>query len=219
VVPKVFRRLALPAAAVLVALVAPASALADCPGATSAPAAPQGIGATLCLINAQRTAGGLKPLAADSRLQAAARAYARDMVDRSFFDHVSPGGGTMIDRLHGAGWAPAGAWSAGENIAWGSGDLGTPARIVDAWMHSAGHRANILSPAFTQIGLGIAAGAPQSGVSGAAATYVTDFGAGGETVPAAAPARMPAAATKPVARCAKAARRAARHGRRCAPRR
>ena len=71
------------------------------------------------------------------------------MVDRRFFDHVSPGGGTMMDRLHAAGWNPGGAWSAGENIAWGSGELGTPARIVDAWMHSAGHRANILNRAFT----------------------------------------------------------------------
>jgi hypothetical protein len=219
VVPKLVRRLALPVAAALAALVLPASALADCPGATAAAAAPEGFGATLCLINAQRTAAGLEPLASDGRLQAAAGAYARDMVDRRFFDHVSPGGGTMLDRLHAAGWNPAGAWSAGENIAWGSGDLGTPARIVDGWMHSAGHRANILSSAFTQIGLGIAAGAPQTGVGGAAATYVTDFGAGGETVPAAAPARVRPAAKKPVARCAKAARRNVRHGRRCAPRR
>jgi uncharacterized protein YkwD len=219
VVPKFFRRLALPAAAALAALLLPASALAACPGTTSAPAASEGFGATLCLINAQRTAQGLKPLASDGRLQAAAGAYARDMVDRRFFDHVSPGGGTMMDRLHAAGWNPTGAWSAGENIAWGSGDLGTPAKIVDAWMHSPGHRANILSKAFTQIGLGIAAGAPQGGVSGAAATYVTDFGAGGQIVPAAAPASTRPAAKKPVAGCAKASPRNARQGRRCAPRR
>jgi uncharacterized protein YkwD len=226
VVPKLFRRLALPTAAVLAALVLPASALADCPAATAAPAAAEGFSATLCLVNAQRTAQGLKPLASDARLQQAAQAFARDMVDRRFFDHVSPGGGTMMDRLHAAGWNPSGAWSAGENIAWGSGDLGTPARIVDAWMHSPGHRANILNGTFTQIGLGIASGAPQAGVGGAAATYVTDFGAGGETVPAAAPAAPAAkrpAARKPVARCAKAtrktARKTARNGRRCAPRR
>jgi hypothetical protein len=213
VVPAFIRRLVLPLAAVGAALVLPASALAACPGASSAPAAPEGVGATLCLINAQRTAQGLKPLGADARLQAAAAAFARDMVDRRFFDHVSPGGGTMMDRLHAAGWNPGGSWSAGENIAWGGGSLGTPAAIVDAWMHSAGHRANILNGTFTQIGLGIAAGAPQAGVTGPAATYVTDFGSGGAAVaPAAGPAR------KPVARCAKAARRATRSVRRCARR-
>jgi uncharacterized protein YkwD len=206
VVPAFIRRLVLPLAAVGAALVLPAAALADCPGATSAPAAPEGFGATLCLLNAQRAGQSLKPLAADARLQAAAAAFARDMVDRRFFDHVSPGGGTMMDRLHAAGWNPGGAWSAGENIAWGGGSLGTPAAIVDAWMHSAGHRANILNGTFTQIGLGIAAGAPQAGAGGPAATYVTDFGSGG---PAAAPAR------KPVGRCAKAARLHARSLRRC----
>ena len=218
-VPTIFRRLVPTTAAVIAALVLPAAALADCPGATSPPAAAGGFSATLCLINAQRTAHGLEPVASDSRLQAAAGAFARDMVDRRFFDHVSPGGATMMDRLHMAGWNPDGAWSAGENIAWGSGDLGTPARIVDAWMHSAGHRANILNGTFTQIGLGIADGAPQAGVSGAAATYVTDFGAGGKIVPAATPAGKRPAARKPVARCAKASRRSARHARRCAGRR
>lgn len=208
-VPAYVRRLVLPLAVAGAALVLPAAALADCPGAASAPAAPEGLGATVCLINAQRTAQGLKPLAVDARLRAAAAAFARDMVDRRFFDHVSPGGGTMLDRLHAAGWNPHGAWSAGENIAWGGGSLGTPAAIVDAWMHSAGHRANILNPAFTQIGLGIAAGAPQAGVEAPAATYVTDFTAGGE---AKAPARTP------VARCAKTARRGARSVRRCTPR-
>ena len=218
-VPKLFRRILPATAAVVAALVLPAAALADCPGATSAPAASEGFGATLCLVNAERSARGLKPLASDSRLQAAAGAFARDMVDRRFFDHVSPGGGTMMDRLHAAGWNPGGTWSAGENIAWGSGELGTPAKIVDAWMHSAGHRANILNGTFTQIGLGIAAGAPQAGVSGAAATYVTDFGAGGRIVPAATPAAKRPAAKKPVARCAKTARRSVRHGRRCVVRR
>jgi hypothetical protein len=62
VVPAFIRRLVLPLAAVGATLVLPAAALADCPGASSAPAAPEGVGATLCLINAQRSAQGLKPL-------------------------------------------------------------------------------------------------------------------------------------------------------------
>ena len=218
-VPTLFCRRSLPVVAVLAALTLPASALADCPGATASPAASDGFSATLCLINARRATHDLEPLASDSRLQRAAGGFARDMVARRFFDHTSPGGATLVDRLHAAGWNPGGAWSAGENIAWGAGDLGTPAKIVDAWMHSPGHRANILNPAFTQIGLGIAAGAPQAGVGGPAATYVADFGAGGDTVAAARPAAERPGATKPTARCAKATRRSARRARRCSPRR
>jgi uncharacterized protein YkwD len=224
-VPSLARRLLLPAA-LLTALSLPASALAACPGAGDAPASPGGAAATLCLLNAERAAQGLSPLAADAALQGAATAFAQDMVTRRFFDHTSPDGGTMLDRLKAGGWLPAsGAWTAGENIAWGSGDLGTPARIVAAWMASPGHRANILQAAFTQIGLGIVAGAPQAGVTGAAATYVTDFGSrSGPGAGAAAPAApsgsgTPAAAPAAAARCAPAARRAAKRAGKRAPRR
>jgi uncharacterized protein YkwD len=232
VVPSLLARLAPALAAAALVLAAPSAALAaDCPGADAAPASPQAPVATLCLLNAERAAQGLGPLSADVHLTAAASAFAADMVARQFFDHVSPDGGTMMDRLHAAGWHPAGAWSAGENIAWGSGDLATPALIVDAWMHSAGHRANILNGAFTQIGLGIAPGAPQADVRGLSGTYVTDFGAGGEaattaparpaTAPATAPARPAATRKRPVARCARAARtsRGKRAARRCSARR
>jgi uncharacterized protein YkwD len=185
-VPAFIRRLPIWAAAGLALLVLPATALAGCPRAGAAPTSPRALSTTLCLLNAQRAAHGLAPLAADARLQKAAGAYARDMVARRFFDHTSPDGGTLLQRLHAAGWRPAGDWTAGENIAWGSGDLATPAKIVNAWMHSPGHRANILSAAFTQIGLGIAAGAPMVGVPGTAGTYVTDFGAGDAAVPVSA---------------------------------
>jgi len=166
---------AVPAAAL--ALAGPAAA-ADCQGADGPADGPQAVHATLCLLNAERTSRGLQPLVQDGRLDAAARGFARDMVTRRFFDHTSPGGGTILSRLRAVGWLPAsGAWSAGENIAWGSGELATPERIVDSWMHSAGHRANILQPRFDEIGIGIAAGAPQGGVPGPAGTYVTDLGA------------------------------------------
>ena len=65
-------------------------------------------------------------------------------------------------------------WSAGENIAWGQGDLSTPRSIVAAWMASPGHRANILNGEYTQIGLGLAPGSPVDATWGA--TYTTDFG-------------------------------------------
>ena len=169
----------LPVVGVVVAFgVSAPGALAACANADASASSATAVGATLCLLNEQRAAHGLTALTESSVLDRAAEGYAQDMVDGSFFDHVSPGGGTMLQRIKAAGWAPAGAWSAGENIAWGSGSLSTPASIVDGWMHSAGHRANILNGAYGLIGIGIAAGAPQDGVAGDAGTYVTDFASG-----------------------------------------
>lgn len=173
-VPRLRRLLApLTAATAVLALGAP-SALAACASTDAAPGDPAAVDATLCLLNQQRTSHGLGALTESSTLEKAAGKYAGDMVARGFFDHVSPGGGTFMDRIKAAGWVASGSWTAGENIAWGSGALGTPASIVDGWMHSAGHRANILNGAFTQIGIGIADGAPQAGVDDGG-TYVTDF--------------------------------------------
>ena len=66
----------------------------------------------------------------------------------------------------------------GENLGWGSGSMATPAEMVDAWMHSEGHRSNILYPRYREIGIGVTLGAPQElqpGETGAA-TYTTEFG-------------------------------------------
>jgi uncharacterized protein YkwD len=165
------------AATAALALGAP-SALAACANTDVAPGDPGAVDATLCLLNQQRASHGLGALTESPALEKAADKYAADMVARRFFDHVSPGGGTFMDRIKAAGWVASGSWTAGENIAWGSGSLGTPASIVDGWMHSAGHRANILNGAFTQIGIGIAEGAPQAGVDDAG-TYVNEFTGGG----------------------------------------
>jgi uncharacterized protein YkwD len=177
-VPRFARRLFAPLVAfAALALTAPA-AMAACANDDVAPTNAGAVAATLCLLNEQRSAHGLSAFGESTVLDRAADAYAADMVKRGFFDHVSPGGGTMLDRIKAAGWVPNGSWSAGENIAWGSGSLATPTSIVDGWMHSAGHRANILSASFTQIGIGVAGGAPQSGIRGGG-TYVTDFTSGG----------------------------------------
>jgi uncharacterized protein YkwD len=207
-VDRLARRLIAPiVACVTLALAAP-SAMAACVDDDVSPADAGAVAATLCLLNEQRADNGLKALSGSAVLDRAAGDYAADMVKRGFFDHVSPGGGTMLDRIKAAGWVPNGTWSAGENIAWGSGSLATPASIVDGWMHSAGHRANILTASFTQIGIGIADGAPQSGIRGGG-TYVTDFTSGGAT--ASSTASAPAAkAKRPAARCAHASRRAAK---------
>jgi uncharacterized protein YkwD len=172
---RLVRRLLVPTVAFATLAVSAPAALAACDGSVSA-SDPGAVAATLCLLNQQRADHGLKAFSESTTLDRAADDYAADMVKRRFFDHVSPGGGTMMDRIKAAGWVPSGSWSAGENIAWGSGSLATPASIVDGWMHSPPHRANILNGSYREIGIGVTLGAPVAGKA-RAATYATDFGA------------------------------------------
>jgi uncharacterized protein YkwD len=129
--------------------------------------------AILCLLNAERAAKGLSTLHSNGKLKRAAAGWARAMVARRFFAHEA-GSSTVQSRIKKTGYI-RGNWSLGENIAWGSGALATPQAIVNGWMHSPGHRANILRGQFKDIGIGIRLGAPGQGLSGGA-TYVTDFG-------------------------------------------
>jgi uncharacterized protein YkwD len=137
--------------------------------------------ATLCLLNGQRRAHDLAKLRANGRLRHAATDYSSQMVRDGFFSHVSPSGSTMVSRIKSTNYlAGARSWALGENIAWGTGDLATPRGIVRAWMHSPGHRANILNGGFRDIGIGIADGAPVAiDDAPAGATYTTDFGSRG----------------------------------------
>jgi uncharacterized protein YkwD len=178
----------------LVALAAPATAHADagsaararaaserCSGADAMPGQAPGDdlrGATLCLMNAERTARGLGRLQAEPLLGRVAASYARQMVRGRFFDHTSPGGSTMVARIKTTSYLrDVASWSVGENLAWGSGSLATPRATVRAWMQSAEHRANLLDRHFADVGIGVAVGAPialEPGELGG--TYVTDFG-------------------------------------------
>jgi uncharacterized protein YkwD len=117
------------------------------------------------------------PLGTESRLQLAAQRYVADMVTRRFFDHVDPGGLNPQDRILMAGYPATNAWT-GENLAYGTGPEGSPAEIVDRWMHSPGHKENILRAAFTQIGIGVAFDVPKQEPAGTdpGATYSTSFG-------------------------------------------
>jgi uncharacterized protein YkwD len=165
-------------AATLLALpTANADAAATCRGAHLKPTRTHAVAvrhATLCLLNRQRAAHGLPRLREHRSLSTAAKKYARLMIAKHFFDHVSPAGSTMASRIKRTNYLKhKRSYALGENIAWGSGGLATPAQIVDAWMHSAGHRANILNGSFREIGIGIALGAPNGG---SGATYVNDFG-------------------------------------------
>ena len=85
------------------------------------------------------------------------------MVDHQYFAHEGRNGSEPAERIRAAGYlSSGGAWRIGENLAWGTGDLATPRSIMAAWMHSAGHRANILMPQYRQIGFGVIAGNPNA---------------------------------------------------------
>jgi uncharacterized protein YkwD len=165
-------------AALALALVAAPSASAVCASASATPAEVGKrtvVRATLCTLNAERARHGLPRLKLNKKLSAAARRHARDMVRRDYFAHDSLDGDTFVDRIRESGYLKgAGTWSVGENIAWGSHERSAPRAITAMWMDSAGHRANILSPTFREVGIGLSLGAP--GASGPAATYATEFG-------------------------------------------
>ena len=104
------------------------------------------------LTNTERAAAGLPPLTGDPLLTTAAQAHSADMVARAFYSHTSPDGREPWDRAAAAGSTRR---TIGENIACGQR---SPAEVVRGWMKSPGHRANILKPDFTHIGIGLAGG-------------------------------------------------------------
>jgi uncharacterized protein YkwD len=156
------------------ALPAPSLAGGGCAGAGTRPTPARATSlsqTTLCLLNRQRAGHGLGALRSNSRLALAAWRHSHDMDVHNYFAH-----GDLIGRLTRAGFFRGRrSWTVGENIAWGSGSYATPQSIVSMWMHSPGHRANILNGSFHEIGIGLVAGAPVPRVRGAA-TYTTDFG-------------------------------------------
>ncbi|MFI8091109.1 CAP domain-containing protein [Streptomyces sp. NPDC086080] len=135
----------------------------------AAPLTPDGLdraaGEVVDLTNRERARAGLPLLSRDPLLTAAAQAHSADMVARDFYSHTAPDGSRPWDRAAAAGSARR---TVGENIACGQR---SPAEVVEGWMNSPGHRANILKADFTHIGVGFAGG-------GRAGTYWTQlFGA------------------------------------------
>ncbi|MFE9537567.1 CAP domain-containing protein [Streptomyces sp. NPDC006691] len=102
----------------------------------------------MSLVNQQRAQAGCSPVAADPALAALATAFSDDMAARGFFDHTDPDGHTPWDRAAKAGVQGLG----GENIARGQADAKA---VMDAWMNSPGHRANILNCAYKSLGVGV----------------------------------------------------------------
>lgn len=102
------------------------------------------------LVNDIRKQNGLKELTYDWQLSRVARIKSEDMRDNKYFSHTSPTYGTPFQMMKSFGITYR---SAGENIARGQK---TPQAVVNAWMNSSGHRANILNTSFTHIGVGYA---------------------------------------------------------------
>lgn len=106
----------------------------------------------LRLVNRQRAQNGLAALTLSDKLCELASRKAEDMAANNYFDHTSPTYGTPFDMLRQFGVSYR---SAGENIAAGQR---TPEEVMNGWMNSPGHRANILSANYTELGVGVAAG-------------------------------------------------------------
>jgi uncharacterized protein YkwD len=131
----------------------------------------------LCLVNGERADNGLPALNHVSQLDQSANGMCQRMITEHFFSHETPDGKTVVDRVEPTGYIPkSGDWVVGENLAWGSGALSTPQAIVNGWMNSPGHRANILAPDYKDIGLAACNGSPSPDHQGGT-VYVNNFGA------------------------------------------
>lgn len=130
----------------------------EAPPATEAPAPPPAAvqvdtsvaGRVIALTNAQRAAAGLSPVSANGALTAAAAAHSKDQAVNNKMTHTGSNGSTLGQRVSAAGFA----WrTIGENVAMGYGSADS---VMNGWMNSPGHRANILKPEFTSIGVAVA---------------------------------------------------------------
>ncbi|MEW2474044.1 CAP domain-containing protein [Micromonospora gifhornensis] len=102
------------------------------------------------LVNAERAKAGCGALTVDEKLTTAAQRHSQDQADNRNMSHTGSDGSDPGERIDRVGYA----WRTyGENVAW---NQQSPAAVMDAWMNSPGHRANILNCAFTEIGVGVA---------------------------------------------------------------
>ena len=131
--------------------------------------------AILCVLNVERARHGLPALTRNPLLELSSQRHSQDMALRKYFEHDTPEGVDSHTRINVAGYLQR--WT-GENLYWGTGPKSTPVGAIEGWMKSPGHRANILRPQYTEVGVGIAHAAPKRGVTDHAAIYTTNFGGG-----------------------------------------
>ncbi len=135
--------------------------------------------ATLCLVNQERARNNELPLQPNAQLEQAAQGHSEEMVEDDYFAHVAPSGLTPVGRIEETGYLPNQqvGYTLGENIAWGTLGLSTPAAIVAAWIASPEHLANILFSPYRDTAIGVAPEAPASLSGGQpGAVYSQEFG-------------------------------------------
>jgi uncharacterized protein YkwD len=135
--------------------------------------------ATVCLINNERIAHGERPLQLNTDLANCAQGHSESMAVDDYFSHEGPGGTTPLSRMQAAGYIDSSqiGYEIGENIAWGTLWLATPKSIVESWMQSPEHRANILDANYRETGIGVSPHAPIARAEGQpGALYTQDFG-------------------------------------------
>jgi uncharacterized protein YkwD len=133
---------------------------------------------TLCLVNRERAAHGERTLHWNVHLIASAQAHTESMAYGDYFEHVGPNGLTPAMRMRRTGYISSShvGFEVAENIAWGSLWLGSPKAIVATWMHSSGHRANILDPHFRDTGIGVSSHTNGLAHGQRGGIYTQDFG-------------------------------------------
>lgn len=127
----------------------------------------------LCFTNYARAQSSLPPLQLNATLSAAGASKVAADVSCGLFSHEPCG--RPFDSVFASYLAGAANYEIGENIAWGSGSYATARSIMDAWLHSSGHRQNILGADYKDVGIGYLGGQTFEGYSGAA-LWAQEFG-------------------------------------------
>jgi uncharacterized protein YkwD len=139
-----------------------------------------------CLTNYARAQQGLAPLRLNATLNAAGQAKLKSDITCAEFSHTPCG--QPFDSVFATYTQGATSYQIGENIAWGTGNYGTPRQAMNGWLHSTGHRENILTALYAELGIGYLPAQDFQGYSGAT-LWSQEFG---QRTPVAAVATPPA---------------------------
>ncbi len=131
-----------------------------------------------CLVNRVRASVRAGAVRHEGHLRRAASRHTSSMVSSTSFAHRDGNGRDPADRIAATGYADgATRWGIGENLAWGAGAIdSTPRAIVSGWWLSAPHRATMLNPRFTDIGIAVKMATPSAEVAESSVTVTTDYG-------------------------------------------
>jgi hypothetical protein len=135
---------------------------------------PNFVSSVIELTNQARAAQGLAPLVLNAKLTTSAQNFSKEMALGDFFSHTSPTGSTPTTRITATGYlTDAGSWRTAENIAAG---YSTPTQVVQGWLNSPGHKANILNPDLLEIGVGYYYLTPDTGRVNYSHYWTQNFG-------------------------------------------